>query len=273
MTHEEVQALASEYVLQTTDEVTTARIHKHLVDCDACRAEMRDVAEVFDAVGRSVDPIDPPAGLRARVMTIPDTVPQALAATVVTTPPQGATVTSTASTLMPWIAAVAAGLVAAVAVWQAGSARAEVERLREQLADAQLMAGQAQVARAELQTQLDEFTHQGAVLRAADLVSFELKGQEGAHARAYVTHKDGMVFTADGLPMLPAGKTYQLWVIVNDKPVSVGVFAPDTTGRVNAVMDTPSIPAMPGAVAVTLEPEGGLPQPSSAPILVGLAQF
>ena len=93
----------------------------------------------------------------------------------------------------------------------------------------------------------------------------------GAHARAYVSHKDGMVFTAEGLPSVPAGKVYQLWVIVNAKPVSVGVFTPDGSGRVHAVMDTPPIPVMPGAVAVTLEPAGGLPQPSGAVYLTGNA--
>ncbi len=112
------------------------------------------------------------------------------------------------------------------------------------------------------------------VLRASDVAFYSLAGSGGAvnaHARAYVTHKNGMVFTAEGLPALPAGKVYQLWVIVASKPVSVGIFSPDADGRVNAVMNTPDISLMPAAVAVTLEPAGGLLQPSTTPILVGSA--
>jgi len=33
-----------------------------------------------------------------------------------------------------------------------------------------------------------------------------------------------------GLPATPAGKAHQLWVIVNAKPVSVGVVSPGASG-------------------------------------------
>ena len=138
----------------------------------------------------------------------------------------------------------------------------------------QVQAGEAQVARATLEEQVNDFVKVTGVLRASDVMFYSLAGSGGAanaHARAYVTHKNGMVFTAEGLPALPAGKVYQLWVIVAAKPVSVGIFTPDADGRVNAVMNTPDIALMPGAVAVTLEPTGGLPQPSTTPILVGTA--
>ena len=138
----------------------------------------------------------------------------------------------------------------------------------------QVRVGDAQVARASLEEQVKEFADIAGVLRASDVVSYTLAGSGSAvnaHARAYVTHKNGMVFTADGLPALPAGKVYQLWVIVGAKPVSVGTFSPRPDGSIQAVMATPDIAAMPGAVAVTLEPTGGLPQPSTAPILVGTA--
>jgi anti-sigma-K factor RskA len=78
-----------------------------------------------------------------------------------------------------------------------------------------------------------------------------------------------MVFTAEGLPALPQGRTYQLWVIVASKPVSVGLIAADATGRVQAVLTTPDIASMPSAVAISVEPTGGSPQPSTTPIMVG----
>jgi len=272
MTHDDVQALASDYVLGLLDEVTRARVAAHVHACGVCRAEMGKLAETCDALSRSVSDVAPPASLRDRIVAVASQVPQKVVLTpVVSGAPR---VPTRLASVAPWVAAVAAGLVAVTAIWQTASARAEVQRLRQALTQAQLIGGEAQVARASLQHQLDEFSQQASVLRASDLVAYTLVGNAAAtnaHARVYVTHKDGMVFTADGMPALPAGKVYQLWVIVNAKLVSVGVFSPDASGRVHAVMATPDISAMPGAVAVTLEPTGGLPQPSSAPILIGSA--
>jgi len=277
MTHDDVHALASEYVLGQLDEVTRARVAAHLGSCPACADELRQVAQALDAVGRSVPEVDPPASLRDRVAGIPARVPQLAAA-----PPNAPDNSQLARRssggakvgAVPWFAAVAASLIAAVATWQALSARAEVQRLKQELVDMQVRAGDAQVARATLQQQVDEFAKVAEVLRSSDVVYYALAGSggaAGAHARAYVTHKNGMVFTAEGLPALPAGRVYQLWVIVAAKPVSVGTFSPDANGRVQAVMATPDIAAMPATVAVTLEPTGGLPQPSTTPILVGSA--
>jgi anti-sigma-K factor RskA len=272
MTHDDVQALASDYVLGLLDDVTRTRVASHLASCPACADEVRQVAQTMDAVGRSVPEVDPPASLRDRIATIPARVPQ-LAASPARAEAH-APRTESGARLTPWFAAVAASLVAAVATWQAFSARAEVQRLKQELVDMQVRAGDAQVARATLQEQVDEFTRMMDVLRSSDLISYSLAGSgaaANAHARAYVTHKNGMVFTADGLPALPAGRIYQLWVIVGGKPVSAGLLSPDANGRVLAVSSTPDIPAMPAIVAVTLEPAGGLPQPSTTPILVGTA--
>lgn len=273
MTHDDVQALASDYVLGLLDDVTRARVVSHLSTCPSCAEEVRQVAQTMDAVGRSVPDVDPPLSLRDRIAAIPARVPQLAAAT--SPAPSGAhVIRQPASRPAPWFAAVAASLVAAVATWQAFTARAEVQRLKQELVDMQVRAGDAQVARATLQEQVDEFTRMMDVLRSSDLISYSLAGSgaaANAHARAYVTHKNGMVFTAEGLPALPAGRIYQLWVIVGGKPVSAGLLSPDANGRVVAVTPTPDIPAMPGIVAVTLEPAGGLPQPSTTPILVGTA--
>ncbi len=258
MTHQDVHDLAPDYVLGGLDEVTGRRVVAHLSACPSCRAEVASVSQVFDAVGRSVPVVEPPAALRNRIVRIPATAP-----------------VSTSSPVLPMLYRVAAAAVLAVALWQWGVARREVSELRARVAQLQVEAGQLLVARAsirDLESQVETMTHQVQVLRATDLVTYSLAAQApavGAHARAYVSHKDGMVFTAEGLPPLPAGKVYQLWVIVNATPVSVGVFEPDATGRVHAVMDTPPISVMPRTVAVTLEPTGGLAQPSGAVYLAG----
>jgi anti-sigma-K factor RskA len=75
-------------------------------------------------------------------------------------------------------------------------------------------------------------------------------------------------FYASNLPALPAGKTYQLWVIT-DKLVSAGVFSLDR-GRKGRVMiqSVPDVATI-KKFAVSLEPAGGKPQPTGAVYLVG----
>nr|MBI3613069.1 anti-sigma factor [Nitrospirota bacterium] len=75
-------------------------------------------------------------------------------------------------------------------------------------------------------------------------------------------------FYANNLPALPAGKTYQLWVIT-DKPVSAGVFSLDR-GRKGRVMiqNVPDVTKI-QKFAVSLEPDGGRPQPTGSIYLAG----
>ncbi len=75
-------------------------------------------------------------------------------------------------------------------------------------------------------------------------------------------------FYANNLPALPAGKTYQLWVIT-DKPVSAGIFSLDHghKGRV-MLQNVPDVTKI-TQFAVSLEPDGGRPQPTGSIYLAG----
>ncbi|MEO6284711.1 MAG: anti-sigma factor [Dyadobacter sp.] len=61
------------------------------------------------------------------------------------------------------------------------------------------------------------------------------------------------------LPAAPTGKQYQLWTIVDGKPVDVGMLDSQFSGKVLKMKET-----KPGAVAfaITLEKEGGVPSPT-----------
>ncbi len=74
------------------------------------------------------------------------------------------------------------------------------------------------------------------------------------------------LFYAYRLPPLPSGKTYQLWTIT-DRPISSGVFEVDRSG--NAAMRLTTVPGQVKTFAVTIEPTGGLPQPTGAIYLAG----
>lgn len=79
---------------------------------------------------------------------------------------------------------------------------------------------------------------------------------------------EGM-FLASGLKPLPEGMVYELWAIQGSTPVAAGTFTVDELGR--AKMELKNFPSgmKVEKFAVTLEPAGGLPQPTGAMHLIG----
>ena len=111
------------------------------------------------------------------------------------------------------------------------------------------------------------------MLDAPDVRTIDLLGQKGAPAatgRAYWSPTRGLVFTASNLPAPSVGRQYQLWVIPNDSKtaVSAGMLDLEGGGLTMALVDS-SIASRVGTVAVTMEPAGGVPQPTSEPVLAG----
>ena len=75
------------------------------------------------------------------------------------------------------------------------------------------------------------------------------------------------------LPAPPEGKDYQLWLIKGDQnPISAGIFnferpSKDLFFKIDQLQESPSPQA--NTFAVTLEPEGGAPQPTGDMFLLG----
>ena len=94
----------------------------------------------------------------------------------------------------------------------------------------------------------------------------------GAAGSTYVNPRaHEALFYAFGLPRLPDRKTYQLWFIAAGKPVSAGTFAVDPRGDASVQVDRVTDPRQIQAWAVTVEPLGGVPQPTGAMVLKGAA--
>lgn len=79
------------------------------------------------------------------------------------------------------------------------------------------------------------------------------------------------LFYAFGMPPAPEGKEYQVWFMTErEGPVSAGLFSPDQAGVGQVLAAPPSkLYGKINAVAVTLEPAGGLPKPSGEMYLRG----
>lgn len=141
-----------------------------------------------------------------------------------------------------------------------------VESLRNNLAarESELKNVKEQVAR---QNEIAEF------LQNPDVVVINLVGlQPDLKARGRVlwdTKHNEAFFYSLNLPAPPAEKTYQLWVIANNTPISAGIFNIDEKG--DNVMKLKSLPSSTQIqkFAVTLEPDGGVPQPTGDMYLLG----
>jgi anti-sigma-K factor RskA len=69
------------------------------------------------------------------------------------------------------------------------------------------------------------------------------------------------------LPQLQSNRTFQLWLIpAAGNPISAGIFRSDPDS--SAVYVYPGQTTNAAAVAVTVEPEGGSPQPTTTPFIV-----
>ena len=97
-----------------------------------------------------------------------------------------------------------------------------------------------------------------------DQRTYELEGPGAARGEVMLTEEGRAVLVAENLPPAPEGKVYETWVVHDGMPEPAGLFEPHDGTAVSAVQGS-----LEGAdaVAVTLEPEGGSPMPTSDPLL------
>jgi len=81
---------------------------------------------------------------------------------------------------------------------------------------------------------------------------------------AYLHPHMGVAITADQMPSLPSARTLQLWFVPKTgKPLSVAIFHPDASGQIALVAPVNMPMNEIAALAVTEEPAGGSPQPTT----------
>lgn len=89
-----------------------------------------------------------------------------------------------------------------------------------------------------------------------------------SRGRLFVSGSKGVVLIASSLPAIEANKTFQLWVIpAKGNPVPSGTFRGDANSTAVYVRPGP-VQTDAAALALTVEPEGGSPQPTTTPFLV-----
>jgi Anti-sigma-K factor rskA, C-terminal len=215
---------------------------------------------LLQGLGQAVPQVDPPAELRARVLNS------------VASRSQIAT-RSAASPVAWWLATAASLALAAGLTLYTAQLRSRIAGLETELRDTRARADAAQLQMVDAQRTATGAQTAVAILTAPDVARVDLAGQQpvspAASARAFWSRSRGMVFNASNLPPLPAGRTYQLWVVTAQAPISAGLLTPDTQGSVSEVFNTPPDIPQPVAMAVTIEPAGGVPAPTGDKYLIG----
>jgi len=123
--------------------------------------------------------------------------------------------------------------------------------------------------------ELTRLTEAFAIVNGPDttVTSFGSGQPQPPMGRVFVNPKQGVLLIASNLPPAPAGKTYEMWVIPKGgKPVRAGEFQSQSDGTAIHIRRGNVDVNGTGAVAVTLENEGGADQPTMPIVAVAALQ-
>lgn len=271
----DVHDLAGAYAVDALPDEERRFFERHLDDCVDCRGEVDDLQVTAALLGTAVWE-EPPAGMRDRVLATAAATPQEAVERPQTperepaperepTPHRGAV----SAQSPPPPTAPTQGPPPPTALEPHGPR----ERLRQLLpaVAAVIVLGVAGVTVVVTQTGVEPpgDAQLAAVLASPDVQLVDMTAPDGATARVvWSPQRAEGVFLTDGLGAAPDGHAYALWVIEGEsQPELAGMFQPDADGQArHAIADQ-----LAGAVtvAVTVEPEGGVEQPTTEPIIVG----
>jgi anti-sigma-K factor RskA len=262
MVHEDYKEMLPALALSALDAEDARALNQHLSECDECRRELAGWESTAAALALNAAPAEPSPQVRDRITSAVRSDKQ--------TPPrqestQSRVVEFSKSRRAAWtsfgqVGAVAAAVLCLVLIlwiivlWQQNRAlRRDMDQLENLYRALEEDAGRA-----------NEFV---AILTSPGAKVAPLKGSgpgTGASAQlAYDTSGRAMLM-ANGLPPTPAGKEYQLWFIVGNRPIPGGTFATDEVGRGELTDHVPDQALDLAVFAVTLEPAGGTNSPTGS---------
>ncbi len=260
--------MTAAYVLGSLDPDERASFEERLASDPELVRDVESYREVMGALATASPAHAPPAALKERILVEARGGAQPSTPSPADERPRGS---NGRSTTLPWLLA-AAGLLLSLGLGVA------YQRMRTDNTSLQLAHTQLEVDNQSLQAAYDQVasdleareallaTFLGPDVRTATLAA---TGQPPSARLFWNTTTGSVVMAAFDLPPAPAGRIYQLWGIVGDlDPVSFGTFQTDPDGTAIFLSPVPEgIEFELGAV--TDEPAGGSPQPTTTPFLVG----
>jgi len=238
----ELHSLSGAYALDALEgEGERGRFTRHMSRCPSCVSEVRGFREVATALAFATA-VEPPPEMRDRVL--------AAAARTRQLPPDVETHVRSRRTRawtpwVPWLSGAVAIASIAVAVFF-GLAQAHTR---------------AELGQARAESQAISLLLSSPQVRVVSQAT--TKGGVATVVLAAARHQ--LVVFTHGLPALPAGQVYQLWLIGKAKTVSAGLLPPAQAGRTPAVLASGVVKG--DTLGLTVEPAPGSAQPTTRPIL------
>jgi anti-sigma-K factor RskA len=255
-----------DYLNGSLTEAQARELERHAELCPTCREQIEQLGEGAALVWLTVTQVEPPIGLRERVMAAVRSAPVPTVAGANSSPP--ALTAGRPVRRLPWrvsltqFAAALSALALALALALGGWVAALQGELNRQALD-----------NARLRDQLSRQRDALYVLMSPTLVERPLAGGEGApyaRGRAYLdpTRRQGMVVASD-LPQPEPGRVYQVWLRGKDGVVSAGLLRLDDRGTGYALLEPTAALDQFETIGISLEPAGGSPQPTGTRMLSG----
>jgi hypothetical protein len=290
MTHEHAREALEALALDALDASERGAVMAHVATCAICQGELAALENTVGELAYAATPIPmSPAQrdrIRARLLARTGADRASREPRAEATPPRvesgdapaRADVTplrpSTRArrTLAPaaWMA-MAASLVAVLGIGAFMKASRERDSARASLAAVQAARG----------TQLAALDSLRATLTSRERMIANLIGPQVAVMTLTSTmptsptgrmfwdqQHNAWTFVAHRVPMPKTGRTYQMWLVTPTAKISAGTFMPSPSGEVMMQATYPMAKDSLAAVAVTDEPMGGSPQPTTAPMMV-----
>jgi anti-sigma-K factor RskA len=261
------------YALGALEGDELRELERHLAaGCPDCERELALWQGDLEALAESVEPVQPSETTRRRILRLTGGTAGREAAD----PGPSARSDRPARSERPftrWLGLAAAALLL-FSVWsgvRAARLSGEIERLgaeRDRLTREQATLGeQLSLARDQARRTSESLT----LVTDPKVRTIQLAGlgpAPGASGRTFVDPRRGRAdFYASALPALTPDKTYELWWFQGGKPVAAGTFEVGPDGRGSLRVE--NAPADTEAWAVTVEPHGGVPQPTGPIVLKG----
>jgi anti-sigma-K factor RskA len=261
--HDDLHTLTGSYAVDALPADELDEFERHLTHCGSCTAEVRGLRETASRLAL-VSAERPPAAMRDRVLTAAERTRQ-LPPVTENRPARSKTrqINSARSARRArahspgnaWIPRISVA-VAAAAVAVASVFGVNQHNDQNRLAG---IENQLTAARAHSQ-QVD------SVLAANDLHLVSNKTKVGGSVSAIVSVSQAkLVVVTSGLPALPPGKVYELWLLGTNVAKPSGLLTASTQGRTVPVVASGLVKGY--LLGVTVEPAGGTLKPTTEPIL------
>ena len=265
MGHEEFESLAALDAIGAATADEQRSLAAHAGECVPCRRAREEFAEAVTLLAQDLAPVAPPAEVRHRVLDAVRATELADLANDGLDDDDILPILPARQGMSPWWLAVAATAFLALWGWREMSVRVQREQAVQQQAEIERLSTENNL----LAQRNERLSAEMASLSSADTRTIALSGREvapSASARVFLepSRRRAIVFFHN-LPANPTDKSYQLWIIRADQPqpMSAGVF--DVTENGSATISVENLPVATEmkALAVTLEPKGGVAAPTN----------